>query len=101
MVLPSRGRHVAVTWPWCCRHGAVTWPSQVHELHLLTPSHTFSHLLTPSLTFSHLPSPSLPSRKQVVLANRALQYNTPEGALMPKSLDEARGQVPVLHGCTL
>jgi len=33
-----------------------------------------------------------PSRRQIVEANRALQFNSPEGTLLPVSLSEAKGQ---------
>jgi len=38
-----------------------------------------------------------PSRRQVVLANRALQSNVKSGTFMPTILDEAKGQVPVFY----
>lgn len=38
-----------------------------------------------------------PSRKQVVQANRALQYSDNPGSLLPKSLDESKGQVPLFY----
>lgn len=38
-----------------------------------------------------------PSRRQVVLANRALQSNIKSGTFMPTILDEAKGQVPVFY----
>jgi hypothetical protein len=38
-----------------------------------------------------------PSRRQVVLANRALRYNMPAGASGPTTLDEAQGQVPIFY----
>jgi len=38
-----------------------------------------------------------PSRRQIVNANRALQYNSPEGALLPVSLSEEKGQVPLFY----
>ena len=38
-----------------------------------------------------------PSRRQVVQANRALQFNMREGAFLPTTLDEAKGQVPVFY----
>ena len=36
-----------------------------------------------------------PSRRQVVLANRALQFQSPEGSLLPISLDENKGQARI------
>ena len=38
-----------------------------------------------------------PSRRQVVLANRALAYQRNDNQLLPKTLDEAKGQVPVFY----
>ena len=38
-----------------------------------------------------------PSKRQVVLANRALQYNMKEGVLLPTTLDETQGQVPLFY----
>ncbi|EOD16815.1 hypothetical protein EMIHUDRAFT_436483 [Emiliania huxleyi CCMP1516] len=38
-----------------------------------------------------------PSRRQIVEANRALQFNSPEGTLLPVSLSEAKGQVPLFY----
>jgi len=38
-----------------------------------------------------------PSKRQVVLANRALQYNMKEGVLLPTTLDETKGQVPLFY----
>jgi len=38
-----------------------------------------------------------PSRREVVLANRALQFNVKEGTIIPTQLDEAKGQVPVFY----
>jgi len=38
-----------------------------------------------------------PSRRQVVLANRALQFNMKEGVMLPTMLDETRGQVPLFY----
>lgn len=38
-----------------------------------------------------------PPKRQIVFANRALQYNSPEGSLMPITLDETKGQVPVFY----
>ena len=38
-----------------------------------------------------------PSRKQIVFANRALQFNSAEGTLVPTQLDESKGQVPVFY----
>jgi len=38
-----------------------------------------------------------PSRREVVLANRALQFNVKEGTVIPTQLDEAKGQVPVFY----
>ena len=38
-----------------------------------------------------------PSRRQVVLANRALQFNVADNVLLPKTLDEEKGQVPVFY----
>ena len=38
-----------------------------------------------------------PSRRQVVLANRALQYNMKEGVVLPTTLDETKGQVPLFY----
>jgi len=38
-----------------------------------------------------------PSRRQIVEANRALQFNSPEGMVIPVTLDESKGQVPVFY----
>ena len=38
-----------------------------------------------------------PSRREVVQANRALQFQAPEGSLLPTSLSENKGQVPVFY----
>ena len=38
-----------------------------------------------------------PSRRQIVWANRALQYNSPSGQMVPTTLSEAKGQVPVFY----
>ncbi|KAL1529640.1 hypothetical protein AB1Y20_000582 [Prymnesium parvum] len=38
-----------------------------------------------------------PSRRQIVWANRALQYNLPEGSMIPVTLSEEKGQVPVFY----
>ena len=38
-----------------------------------------------------------PSRRQIVWANRALQYNSPPGTMVPKTLSEEKGQVPVFY----
>ena len=38
-----------------------------------------------------------PSRRQVVLANRALQSNVKQGTFMPTILDEEKGQVPIFY----
>lgn len=38
-----------------------------------------------------------PARKQVVLANRALNFQMKEGQILPTTLDEGKGQVPVFY----
>jgi len=38
-----------------------------------------------------------PSRRQIVWANRALAFQKNENSLLPKSLDEDKGQVPVFY----
>jgi hypothetical protein len=38
-----------------------------------------------------------PSRREVVLANRALQFNMDSSKWLPTSLDEQKGQVPVFY----
>ena len=37
------------------------------------------------------------SKRQVVLANRALQFNLPDGALLPTTLEQEKGQVPLFY----
>jgi len=36
-------------------------------------------------------------RRQIVYANRALQYNSPQGSMVPVNLEESKGQIPVFY----